>query len=391
MPGKSQSRTERSQAVRRKAEKVPPGKWVTHSRRYQQTAESMQADLSSGVPCPELSHRFHTMSFRRAIEAFEDGRPALSEPQMFWRTAGARFLHADSSCASRLADPELESQLAIANAGGRDLKKYVADLEGDPVMSPQMLSRSSRRAYLSGWLPNLGDEWLFHQGGLVVALTIGDMAPTRCSDMSAVARAADAAHAKWSGKYLERVSAASEEMHSFCAHAQAAYKSVTGLCKRDCPGRDADLQGVARNSSSCLTVALRALKKLERDLTETLGGQSLGRWVALDPSLTDQIEVCGDLLSEPDLVFLRDVRRMIACLSTRPRQPITFESATALARSIWYLHVGIAWVDALYDREQINLLVEFRLEPLDIDEDTKWVSPCLSELPVAQEPFIDIT
>ena len=82
---------------------------------------------------------------------------------------------------------------------------------------------------------------------------------------------------------------------------------------------------------------------------------------------------------------------MIACLSTRPRQPITFQSATALARSIWYLHVGIAWVDALYDREQNNLLVEFRLEPLDIDEDTKWVSPCLSELPVAQEPFIDIT
>ncbi|MBK6865985.1 MAG: hypothetical protein IPG91_22015 [Ideonella sp.] len=74
--------------------------------------------------------------------------------------------------------------------------------------------------------------------------------------------------------------------------------------------------------------------------------QSLVRWSALDPSQTDQIEVCGDLLSEPDLVFLRDVRRAIKCLSRRPRQEITMEAATALARSIWYLQVGIAWVDA---------------------------------------------
>ena len=221
MPGKSESRCEQSQALRRKAEKVPPERWVTHSRRYQQTAESMLADLRSGVPCPEQSHRFHTMSFRRAIEAFEDGRPALSEQQMFWRTAGAKYLHADSSCASGLADPDLESELGIANAGGRDLKKYVADLEGDPVMSPQMLSRSLRRAYLSGWLPNLGDEWLFHEGGLVAALTIGDMVPAGCDDMSAVARAADAAHAKWNGKYFERVDAASKKMHSFCSHARA--------------------------------------------------------------------------------------------------------------------------------------------------------------------------
>ena len=89
MPGKSQSRSERSQAVRRKAEKVPPEKWVTHSRRYQQTAESMLADLKSGLPFLEQSHRFHTMSFRRATEPFEDGRPALSEQQMFWRMLAA--------------------------------------------------------------------------------------------------------------------------------------------------------------------------------------------------------------------------------------------------------------------------------------------------------------
>ena len=384
MPGKCQSRSERSQAVRRKAEKVPPEKWVKRTRRYQQTAASMQADLSSGVPCPELSHRFHTMSFRQAIEAFEDGRPALSEPQMFWRTAGARFLHADSSCASRLADPELESQLAIANAGGRDLKKYVADREGDPVMSPQMLSRSSRRAYLSGWLPNLGDEWLFHQGGLVVALTIGDMAPAGCDDMSAVARAADAAHAKWNGKYSKRVDAASKKMHSFCSHARAAYKSVMVLRELNCPAANANSEEDGPISPSCQTVALRALKKLECDLTETLGCKSLVRWSALDASLTDQIEVDGDLLSEPELVFLRDVRRAIKCLSSGPRQGISIEAATALARSIWHLHVGIAWVDALYDGEQNKLLVEFRPDPLDIDEDTKWVSPCPRELSFAQ-------
>jgi hypothetical protein len=85
------------------------------------------------------------------------------------------------------------------------------------------------------------------------------------------------------------------------------------------------------------------------------------------------------------LVFLRDVRRTIKCLSSRPRPSTTLASAKALARSIRELYVGIAWLDALFDGEQNKLLFEVRPEPWSIDENTKWFSPCLSALPVAQE------
>ena len=390
MPGKSQSR-ERTQVVRAKAKKVPVEKWVKRSLRYQQTAESMRADLRSEVPCPERSDRFHRLSLRRAVEPFRSGTPPLTAQQLFWRTAGARFLVAESSHASALGDADLESELGIANAEGRDLKKYIADFEHDPVMTPRMLSLSSRRAYLRGWLPDLTCGWLFDDGALIVALTIGDMVLLPSGDLAGTEQAATAAHVKWNDSYNERVKVATKKLHAFCKHARAAYKGVIELSGLAPGGTTEHLVGVGDNAAERSTVALRALKRLERDLTDTRGGMDLVRWSALDPSLTDQIDVGGDLLSEPDLVFLRDVRRAIDCLSTRPRQPITFESATALARSIWYLHVGIASVDALYDREQNKLLVEFRLEPLDIDENTKWVSPCLSELPVAQEPFIDIT
>ena len=383
MPGKSQSH-ERTQVARKKPKKVPSKDWVKHPLRYQQTAESMRADMKSQVPCPERSDRFHAMSMRRAIEPFKTGTPPLTAQQMFWRTAGARFLVAESSHASALGDADLESELGIANAEGRDLKKLVADFEDDPVMTPLMLSRSARRAYLKGWLPHLDDGWLYDQGALVVALTIGDMVPTPCAGSLPVARAADAAHANWNREYRKRVAAATKKLQSFCTHAQAACKGVLALLelKRSAARANSDEEGPIAHS--CQTVALRALKKLECDLTETLGCKSLVRWSALDASLTDQIDVGGDLLSEPDLVFLRDVRRAVKRLSSRPRQDIAIEAAMALARSIWHLHVGIAWVDALYDGEQNKLLVEFRPEPLDIDEDTRWVSPCLSELPFAE-------
>lgn len=384
MPGKPQSH-ERTQVVRKKAKKVPVEKWVKRPLRYQQTTESMRADLRSEVPCPERSDRFHALSMRRAIEPFKNGTPPLTAQQLFWRTAGARFLIAESSHASALGDADLESELAIANADGRVLKKYVADFEGDPVMTPQMLSRSSRRACLRGWLPNLTEGWLFDEGGLVVALSIGDMVPVPCDDLSKVERDADAAHEEWNGKYRKRVNAARKKLHTFCLHALAAYRGVIGLSDVAGCGGSADAIGEGGTAATRTTAALRALKKLERNLTETRAAKSLVRWKALDPMLTDEIEVCGDLLAEPELVFLRDVRRAIKCLSSRPRQLITIESATALARSIWHLHVGIAWVDALYGGKQNKLLFEVRPEPPTIDENTKWVSPCLTALPVAQD------
>ena len=381
MPGKSQSR-ERTQVVRKKAKKVPVEEWIKQSKRYQQTAESMLVDVKSQVPCPERSDRFHPISMRRAIEPFKNGTPLLTAQQLFWRTAGARFLVAESAHSSALGDADLESELGIANAEGRDLKKYVADFEDDPVMTPRMLSLSSRRAYLRGWLPDLNSGWLFDDGALIVALSVGDMVPVPGSDPASTEEDAAAAHVKWNDSYNKRVKIATKKLHAFCDHARAACKAMIELSDLAPGGAREHLVGVGDNAAERSTVALRALKKLERDLTDTRGGMDLVRWSAQDPSLTDQIDVGGDLLSEPDLVFLRDVRRVIACLSTRPRRSITFESATTLARSIWYIHVGIAWVDALYDRERNKLLVEFRPEPLDIDEDTKWVSPCLSEFPV---------
>ena len=385
MPGKSQSR-ERTQVVRKKAKKVPVEEWVKQSQRYQQTAESMLVDVRSQVPCPERSDRFHPISMRRAIEPFKIGTPRLTSQQSFWRTAGARFLVAESAHSSALGDADLESELGIANAEGRDLKKYVADFEDDPVMTPRMLSLSSRRAYLRGWLPDLTSGWLFDDGALLVALSVGDMVPVPGSDAACTKQDAAAAHVKWNDSYNKRVKIAKKKLHAFCNHARAAYKAMIEPSDLAPCGARQHLVGVGvgDNAAERSTVALRALKKLERDLTDTRGGMDLVRWSALDPSLTDQIDVGGDLLSEPDLEFLRDVRRAIACLSTRPRQSIRFKSAMTLARSIWYLHVGIAWVDALYDREQNKLLVEFRPEPLDIDKDTKWVSPCLTELPVAK-------
>ena len=86
MPGKPQSH-ERTQVVRKKAKKVPVEKWVKRPLRYQQTTESMRADLRSEVPCPERSDRFHALSMRRAIEPFKNGTPPLPAQQLFWRTA----------------------------------------------------------------------------------------------------------------------------------------------------------------------------------------------------------------------------------------------------------------------------------------------------------------
>ena len=388
MPGKSASRSNHGLAVSKRrgqrAKKVPADKWVRHKKRYPRSAEALFAEPLNQDPTPCHSDRMHQLSPRRAIEPFPTGTPPLTPQQLFWRSVGSRFLIAQAALTSGLNDADLESELGIANAGGRVLKKCVADFEGDHVMTPLVLDRLSRRAYLRGWLPRLADDWLYYQGALVAALSIGDMVPEPGDDLSEAVHYAAIGHVNWSRSYIKRVESAQKQLGMFCKRASAAYRCAVALCEIACIGANAELIYESGSAASSWTAALRALKKLECDLTETRRAASLVRWSALDPSLTDQIEVCGDLLSEPDLVFLRDVRRAIGCLTGRPRLSTSLESVKALVRSIWYLHVGIAWVDALYDGKQNKLLVEFRPEPLDIDEDTKWVSPCLSELPFAQ-------
>ena len=388
MPGKSASRSDHGLAVPKtrgqRAKKVPAGKWVRHEKRYPRSAAALFAEPLNQNPAPCHSDRMHQLSLRRAIEPFATGAPPVTPQQLFWRSAGSRYLIAQGALTSGLNDADLESELGIANAGGRVLKKFVADFEGDQVMTPLVLDRLSRRAYLRGWLPQLADGWLIDEGALVIALSIGNMVPEPGVDLSEAVRDAAIAHVNWNRSYIERVESAQKQLGMFCKRATAAYRCVVALCETAFIGADAELSYESGSAASSWTAALRALKKLECDLTKTRRENSLVRWSALDPSLTDQIEVCGDLLSEPDLVFLRDVRRAIGCLTSSPRLSTSLESVKALVRSIWHLHVGIAWVDALFDREQNKLLFEFRPEPLDIDEDTKWISPCLSELPFAQ-------
>ena len=329
---------------------------------------SIEAALEDrGVPFD--IERFQGVAMRRALGTHPN--KALHPQECYWRFSAFRYVVDEARKTSGLSMAELEPVLfPTLDTGGATIERYYLDVPGEPVASHEIVNSVARIAYLRGWLLYIDADWLFDEGAFATSLGIADLLMMSEEDSDARAALSETNAASWRKSFRLRAADARSRRLSFCQHAKEAHRCLLTLVERahDSSGG----RQVQRWRRECPPeiYALSALMLLEVDLTES---DVTVQWDARDSSLTDLLEVDGELLEEPNLVFLRDVRRAIQCLAGRQCEFVAPFAPERLARSIDSLHVGISWPHVVDMCGPNSFFEEIRAAPFEIDEGTKWV------------------
>ena len=258
--------------------------------------------------------------------------------------------------------------------------------------------RAGRIAYQRGWLPHISADWLIDDGAMAALALLG-LAPGSTGDglsspdrtiLGPVSEDKEIRRhirdVRW--RRVDRVKAAqlaSEALLSFVED-QRGFDFSDRVAIRRAVGdllRHKATTGNEHRPDRLVALLVKLDHQLARDDAEV-------RWEVRNSSLVDLIDLDGDLLCEPKLVFRRDLRRLIAQLEREPFESEVGSSCRHVAECIAVMSVGISWIDVARAISGDRFFESVECGQIEFDENTRWVTPTCGDGDFALQPRCEV-
>lgn len=347
--------------------------------------------------------RFDAVDWRLVVQpSVEDGPPSsnatIAPAEAFFRFSAFRYVFDESKKHSRLSHAALEEVLLEKNQHGNTIDKFYLDNPKRELPSLVHCTRAARSAYQRGWLPFISSDWLLDEGAMA-ALSLLGLAPAALGDEQPTLGRVKLGQipddteirghireVRWRRVDLANLAKeARDALLRFVEH-QPSFGSSGPVAI----GREAcePVRGVVANDS---VQRPDRLAKLLGELDFHLARYDAEvRWEVRNSRLVDLVDLDGDLICEPNLVFRRDLRRLIAQLASESSSKDAGSSCRHVAECISVMVIGISWLDVARAISGDRFFEPLVCGTIAFDEHTRWVTPTDSDGHHASQPCRDI-
>ena len=347
--------------------------------------------------------RFDPVDWRRVFQPCGDVDPPSSNAKMspaeaFFRFSAFRYVFDESKKQSRLSHAALEEVLLWKNQHGNAVDKFYLDNPNRELPSLVHCIRAARSSYQRGWLPFISSDWLIDEGAMAALALLG-LAPGLAGGEPVSSGRAGLGVVLEDEKIRRHIRNVRWRRVDFVISAQKAYEALvrfvedqpsfgsSGLVAtrrgvRECV-RGVVANGGVQGSNRLVALLVQLDHQLARDDAEV-------RWEVRSSRLVDYIDLDGDLICEPKLVFRRDLRRLIAQLAPESLSAEVGSSCRHLAECIAVMAVGISWIDVARAISGDRFFEPVVCGQIEFDENARWVTPLDSDGHHASQPARDI-
>lgn len=332
--------------------------------------------------------RFDPIDWRPVLPPQVNDTPSTSNAktspaEAFFRFSALRYVVDESKKKSLLGHAALEEALLEKNQNGNCIDKFYLDNPKHELPGLTHCIRAVRNAYSRGWLPSISSDWLIDEGAAAALALLGLTPRSAGPDSTAsVQIGLDDAPTDENVRYqvrevrwrrLELLNAAKlarEALLSFSVERQRVDSPGLGAPMRKIGSSAQDPVAIGgRQRLGCLVQRLAELdRQLARDDAQI-------RWEVRSSGLVDLIDLDGDLVFEPKLVFRRDLRRLIAQLDLGCASTELHAACIHVAECIATMAVGISWFDVAREITGSRFFEPLVGGQIEVDADVKWVTP----------------